>query len=90
MTDWLIAIAFFVVLFVLVFGNVHMQDGIQHARDTIRGYRIVDAGRAMTLEHAMIAIRFKIETENYTGRSFKTQVVGTEKAGYMWAIKVKK
>ena len=70
--------------------NRVFQDVARHFWDLYQGYRIVDGGKAMTMDHATKAVRFRIETSGWKEvRDMRVQILGTEETGYTWFIKVK-
>lgn len=72
------------------FKNRVFQDVVRHLWDLYLGYRIVDTGRAMTMDHASTAVRFRIETSGWKEvKDMRVQILGTEAGGYTWMIKVK-
>lgn len=69
--------------------NVYVRESIKDLWDTWNGYKVVATGKAEDMGHAATAVRFRLQTGDYGSAACKTQIVGTEKNGYIWVIKIK-
>jgi hypothetical protein len=88
MLETLMAIVLVIIVLRMLQGD-KTRDLARAAWDYYQGFRVVDGGRAMSMDHAAKAVRFAIQTKHMGVKSMKTQILGTEKNGYVWVIKIK-